>query len=117
MRKVMRTLLVSIGVVIGTMLGATSADAVSLRPCSSPHVKGYGVRNLRANVACPGARTVVRAYARELYNDGDIEEPLSGVFCDTRYHEHGDGPQSYESVTCSGDDGATAKFKISGFWA
>jgi hypothetical protein len=110
-----RTLLVGIVVVIG-MVAVNSAQAVTLRLCSSPHVKGYGVRNLRANVACSRARTVVRAYARELYDDGNIEEPLGGVFCDTRYHEHGDGPQSYESVTCTDHQGARAKFNISGFW-
>jgi hypothetical protein len=112
----MRTLILSIGVVVGIMLGATSAHAVALHPCSPPHVKGYGVRNLRANVACSSARVVVRGYARQLYNDGDIDEPLSGVFCDSKYHDHGDGPQSYISVTCT-DDGAWAKFNISGFWA
>jgi hypothetical protein len=112
----LRTLLVTLGVIVGIVLGATSAHAVTLHPCSPPHVKGYGVRNLRASLACSGARTIVRAYARELYNDGDIEEPLGGVFCDTRYHEHGDGPQSYESVTCTDHEGTWAKFKISGFW-
>jgi hypothetical protein len=29
---------------------------------------------------------------------------------------HGDGPQSYESVTCTDHEGTWAKFKISGFW-
>ena len=113
----MRSLLVTLGVFVCMVLGVASAHAVTLHPFPPPHVKGYGVRNLRASPACSGARTIVRAYARELYNDGDIEEPLDGVLCNTRYHEHGDGPQSYESVSCTDHEGTWAKFNISGFWA